>query len=90
MTRPTKPRHAIQPPLLMPAPLHHLGMRGAGYQMMVRQRYPVTMADLAGRGALARVERRRWGGSVGNVGLEDGVEEVGDGGGGGVEEGVGF
>ena len=47
MTRPTQPRHTPQHPLRMPSPLHHLRVHRARYQMVIRQRDPVTLTDLA-------------------------------------------
>ena len=46
---------------------------------MVGQRYPITLANLAGRGALGGIRGRRWGGSCTDVRFKDGEEEVGKG-----------
>ncbi len=48
MTRPTQPRHTIQSPLLMPAPLDDLRMHLPRDEMVVGKGDPVSAADLAG------------------------------------------
>lgn len=48
MTSPTQPRNTIQHPLIMPPLLQHLGMHAPRNKMMIRQRDPVALADLAG------------------------------------------
>ena len=47
MTRATQPRHAIQHPLIMPPLLEHLTMHAARDEMVITQRDPVPLADLA-------------------------------------------
>ena len=44
---PAQPGHAIQHPLIMPPPLEHLGMHFLGDEMVIRQRDPISAANLA-------------------------------------------
>lgn len=43
MTSPTQPRNTIQHILIMPSPFQNPLVRTLGYQMMVRQWYPLSM-----------------------------------------------
>ena len=63
-------------------------MRGFRYQVVVGQRDPVSVADLAGGGAGVGVDWRRRGGG-GDIGIKDRGEEICKGGRSG-EKGVGL
>lgn len=47
VTSAAKPRHAIQHPLIMPALFNNFRMHPTRNQMMIRERDPVALADLA-------------------------------------------
>jgi hypothetical protein len=51
MTSPTQPRHSIQFLLTMPPSFQNPLMRNLGYQMMIRQGYPLAMTQFAFRRA---------------------------------------
>lgn len=58
MTSATKPRHTIQHPLIMPPLLNNLRMHPTRNQMVIRERDPVALADLARVRARTRPRRR--------------------------------
>jgi hypothetical protein len=91
MTSPTQPRNTIQLILGMPSPLPHAGMRRFGDKVVVCQWHPVSAAELTGCCARA-APYRWWRGHGGDVGCEEGSEQVAlvDGVGGGWEEAVAF
>lgn len=77
MTRTTQPRHVIQLPFRVPAPLHGLLVHGARDQVVVGERDVRAATDLAAPRAVPGLGGRGRGrGDVGEVGGEDGGEEV--------------
>lgn len=61
----------------MPAPFDDFGVYLFRYQMMVGQVYPASAADLACRCSCTRPRGGRSGGT-GDVGVDDGSEEIGE------------
>lgn len=77
MASSAEPSNAVQPPFFVPAALDGFGVDLLRDQMVVAQRDPVALADLAGRGAGGGPERR--GACCGvDVFLEDWGEELGE------------
>ncbi|KAL8761254.1 MAG: hypothetical protein Q9184_002615, partial [Pyrenodesmia sp. 2 TL-2023] len=77
MASSAKPRHAVQPPFFMPAALDSFGMDLLRDQVVVAQRDPIALADLASRSAGGGPNWRS-GCSCVDVFLEDWGEELGE------------
>lgn len=57
MTSTTQPRNTIQRPLIMPLSLQHFRMHTSRNKMMIRQRNPVALANLASLSARGTPDR---------------------------------
>lgn len=77
MTSTTQPRNTIQRPLVMPTPLEHLRMHTSRNEMMIRQRDPVTLANLT-RLCTRGAPRRRCAGHTCSILAENWGKELGE------------